>query len=134
MFGARAQNRDAGVNHRMPMMKTWRRPRRSAHDPALRTTVANASVYASITHCRALTPVSRSDAIDGRAVLTTAMSSMSIAVLTHTASRVARRTAVFFGVIGAVMARPDGRRGVYSEHPALRRLGHIGRNAWNPHG
>src|SRR3546814_13886347 len=116
MFGARAQNRDAVVNHRMPMMKTWRRPRRSAHDPALRTTVANASVYASITHCRALTPVSRSDAIDGRAVLTTAMSSMSIAVLTHPDSQGARRTAVFFGVIVAVVARPEGGRGGWTEH------------------
>src|SRR3546814_13912256 len=103
MFGARAQNRDAVVNHRMPMMKTWRRPRRSAHDPALRTTVANASVYASTTHCRALTPVSRSDAIDGRAVLTTAMSSMSLAVLQHNDGRGARRYSVFFGVFGSVL-------------------------------
>ncbi len=69
--------------------------------------MASASVYASITHWRELTPVSNSTAIDGSAVLTTAMSSMSIAVVTHTTASVARRVAELFGGVAGGIIGPS---------------------------
>src|SRR6185436_14217892 len=77
-----------------PAEKRRRRPKRSASDPAVSTVEASASVYASTTHCRPLSPLSRSSAIRESAVFTTAISSISIAVAAHTTTRVQR-----FGVM-----------------------------------
>ena len=96
------------MNRARPPVKRRRRPKRSASEPAVSTTLASASVYASTTHCRPLSPVPRSSAIRDSAVLTTAMSSMSIAVATQTTARVQRF------VVMAGSARPrradQGRR------------------------
>lgn len=92
MSAATVQSTEAAVNTRAPTTKTRRRPMRSAHAPALKTTVASASVYPSITHFSEFMLASNSRAMDGSAVLTTAMSSMSIAVAAQTTASVMRWT------------------------------------------
>ena len=54
------------------------------------TVAASEMVYASTTHCSPDRPVSRSAAIADSAVLTTAMSSMSMAVAAQTTTSVQR--------------------------------------------
>ena len=71
-----------------PIRNTARRPSRSANDPAVKTTAASASVYASITHWTSVKLADRSFSIDGRAVFTTVMSSSNMKVPTLTASKV----------------------------------------------
>ena len=85
---------DAAVKSERPIVKSRRRPSRSASEPAVSTTLASASVYASTTHCRPLRPVSRSSAMRDSAVFTTAMSSISIMVAAQTTARVQRCTLV----------------------------------------
>ena len=88
MSVASAQAPEARVKIERPMVKSRRRPRRSASEPAVSTTLASASVYASTTHCRPDRPVSRSSAMRESAVFTTAMSSISIAVAAQTTASV----------------------------------------------
>ena len=90
MLPAIAQTSEVTVKMPMPHAKTRRRPRRSATDPAVSTTVASASVYASTIHCRPERLAFRSSAMCERAVLTTAMSSISIAVARQTTASVPR--------------------------------------------
>jgi hypothetical protein len=75
---------DAIANRPSPAANTARRPMRSAIEPAVRTTAASASVYASITHCRSVKLAPRSFWTEGSAVLTTVMSSSSMNVPMHT--------------------------------------------------
>src|SRR3954468_18160758 len=63
-----------------PATKVRRRPMRSAREPAIRTTDASASVYASTTHWRSAKLPPRSLRMLGKAVLTTVMSSSSMNV------------------------------------------------------
>src|SRR3954452_20184907 len=88
MLPAAALAAEATVNSTTPKVNTRLRPRRSAIDPAVRTTDASARVYASTTHCRPERPASRSSAMCPSAVLTTAMSSMRIAVASEATARV----------------------------------------------
>src|SRR5579862_219484 len=88
MLGASAHASEEIVNNPIPHWKTRRRPKRSDSEPALRTTVASASVYASTTHCTPVRPAWRSRAMCGSAVFTTAMSSINIAVARQTTARV----------------------------------------------
>ena len=88
MVVASAQTSEVTVKIAIPQTKTRRRPRRSATEPAVRTTVASASVYASTIHCSPDRLASRSEAMWERAVLTTAMSSISIAVARQTTASV----------------------------------------------
>src|SRR4051794_9762225 len=80
MSGARPQAADDALNRTRPIANALRRPLRSASTPAVSTVAASGSVYASTTHCRPDSPVSRSSAMCESAVLTTLMSSMSITV------------------------------------------------------
>src|SRR3954447_14428581 len=80
MLPAAALAAEASVKRTTPTTKTRLRPSRSAIEPAVRTTEASARVYASTTHWSPERPASRSSAMCPRAVLTTAMSSMRIAV------------------------------------------------------
>ena len=106
MLPAAPHQSDAPVKTTSPITKSRRRPNRSAIEPDVRTTAASATVYASTTHWRPEIPASRLDAIFGSAVLTTAMSSMSMAVARHTTARVPRRLnmATPFGVENEVIA------------------------------
>ena len=88
MLPASAKASDAIVNRPIPISKISRRPNRSDSDPALSTTLASVSVYASMTHCTPESPECRSCAIRGSAVFTTAMSSISIAVARQTSASV----------------------------------------------
>ena len=90
MLVASAHQSEVAVKTAIPQTKMRRRPSRSASEPAVRTTVASARVYASTIHCRPLRPELRSDAMCESAVLTTAMSSMSIAVARQTTASVPR--------------------------------------------
>jgi hypothetical protein len=90
MWPARAQQRELVAKVPRPIRKSRRRPSRSASAPAVSTVAASASVYASTTHCRPERPVRRSAAMSDSAVLTTAMSSMSIAVAAQTTASVQR--------------------------------------------
>ena len=90
MLVASPQASEAPVNRIMPETNTSFRPRRSATDPALSTTAARASVYASTTHCTPVSPACRSRARYGSAVFTTAISSISIAVARHVITSVPR--------------------------------------------
>src|SRR4051812_16479179 len=109
MSCASPQASEARVNSDRPMVNIRRRPRRSARKPALSTVLASASVYASTTHCRPLRPVPRSSAMRDNAVLTTAMSSMSIAVAAHTTTRVQRWMLRMGGGSGGGRGRKVGR-------------------------
>ena len=62
------RRRRRAVKRARPPVKRRRRPKRSASEPAVSTTLASASVYASTTHCRPLSPVPRSSAIRDSAV------------------------------------------------------------------
>jgi hypothetical protein len=90
MSCARPHATEASVKPARPIVNRRLRPSRSASAPAVRTTLASASVYASTTHCRPPRPVFRSSAIRDSAVLTTAMSSISIAVAAQTTTSVQR--------------------------------------------
>ena len=68
------------MNSIRPSAKRRRRPKRSATAPAVSTVAASGIVYASTTHWRPLSPVSSPLAMSESAVLTTLMSSISIAV------------------------------------------------------
>jgi hypothetical protein len=96
MSVAAAHAAEATVKMARPMAKSRRRPMRSASEPAVSTVVAIASVYASTVHCRPARPAFRSSAIRERAVLTTAMSSMSIAVAAQTTTSVQRFVSIWF--------------------------------------
>ena len=80
MFPAAAHTTEVTVKSTRPTTNSRLRPSRSARKPALSTVLASASVYASTTHCRPARSVFRSAAMSDSAVLTTAMSSMSMAV------------------------------------------------------
>ena len=71
-----------------PAANTLRRPSRSASEPAVSTSAASVSAYASTTHWRSVKLAPRSSRIDGSATLTTVMSSSSMKVATETAIRV----------------------------------------------
>ncbi len=86
--GARPAASEASAKIPIPAANTARRPSRSAREPAVRTSAASDSVYASITHCTSVKEAPRSLWIEGSAVLTTVMSSRSMNVPTLTASRV----------------------------------------------
>ena len=84
-FGAIPQPNDAAVNSTRPIVKTRRRPTRSASDPAARTVVARVSAYASTTHWSWAKLASSSRWMSGSATLTTVMSSSNMKIAVHTA-------------------------------------------------
>src|SRR5262249_30781930 len=86
--GESPQSRDAAEKIASPKAKSRRRPNRSASDPAVSTSAASVSAYASTTHCRSLKLAPRSSRIEGSATFTTVMSSRSITVATETANKV----------------------------------------------
>ena len=86
--GASPAANEAAEKMPSPIANTALRPRRSASDPAVRTTAASDSVYASITHWTSVKLADRSFSIEGSAVFTTVMSSSNMKVPTLTASKV----------------------------------------------
>ncbi len=76
--GAAPQAAEAAANSTRPDMNTRRAPIRSPSAPAGRSRAANTIVYASTTHCRALTPPPRSRPIGGSATLTIVASRMTM--------------------------------------------------------
>jgi hypothetical protein len=104
--GARPQSSEATANSTIPKANTRRRPRRSASEPAVSTTAASVSAYASTTHCRSVNEDSRSRWISGSAVFTTVMSSRSMTVVTLTAVRVHHLRAIWtFLASGPIIVR-----------------------------
>src|SRR5215208_565536 len=79
---------EATVKIKKPNVKTRRRPIRSASEPAVSRNAASVSEYASTTHWRLERLAPRLDWMSGSATLTTVMSSSSMNVATHTASKV----------------------------------------------
>ena len=75
------------MNRTTPARNTRLRPSRSASEPALRTTVASMSEYASTTHWRSVKEAWSSFWISGSATLTTVMSSRSMKMATQTMTR-----------------------------------------------
>ncbi len=87
-LGASAHASEAAENSSRPARNERLRPSRSASDPAVSTTVASASEYTSITHCRSVKLAPRLCSSFGSAVFTTVMSSSSMNVAMTTAERV----------------------------------------------
>lgn len=85
---ASAQVSDEAVNRTRPPAKTSRRPRMSPSEPAVSSSDASISAYASITHCRSEKLECRSFWMSGRATFTIVMSSRSMNVAVQAASRV----------------------------------------------
>ena len=73
-LGARLQASEPTVNTARPAWKVFRRPIRSAVDPANISRLASTSVYASIVHCRPDTGECSSRPIDGSATFTIVLS------------------------------------------------------------
>ena len=94
--GASPATSEADEKIASPAANTARRPSRSASEPAVRTTAASDSVYASITHWTSVKLAERSFSIAGRAVFTTVMSSSSMKVPTLTATSVHHFLAIRF--------------------------------------
>ena len=99
---AAPQAAEATVNRTTPVRKTRLRPSRSPSEPALRTTVASVSEYASTTHCRSVKELWRSRWIFGSATLTTVMSSRSMKMATQTMTSV-----LHFRSIAATVTEKD---------------------------
>jgi hypothetical protein len=85
---ARPQTSDDSVKTASPMTNIRRRPRRSASLPPLSINEANVSAYPVTIHSSSERPTWRSAAIDGRATLTTVLSSMIMKRPNETAPRV----------------------------------------------
>src|SRR5215211_4822394 len=86
--GASAQSSEAREKIASPAANSLRRPSRSASEPAVSTSAASVSAYASTTHWRSVKLPPRSRRIDGSATLTTVMSRRSMNVATEAATRV----------------------------------------------
>ena len=71
VFGAAPQMTEAAVKEARPNTNTRRRPNRSPSEPPRMISAPRVSRYASVIHCRSLSPVCRSRAMVGRATLTT---------------------------------------------------------------
>jgi hypothetical protein len=72
----------------MPAAKTILRPNRSATEPAVSSSAAKLSAYASITHCRSDNEACNCRWISGSATLTIVISSNSMNTPSTTATRV----------------------------------------------
>ena len=79
-LGDTAHSSDVKENSDSPIAKSSRRPNRSASEPAVSSTEASVSAYASITHWMSEKLACRSLAIFGSATFTIVMSSSSMNV------------------------------------------------------
>src|SRR5215211_6381063 len=86
--GANAQSREETEKIASPAPNSLRRPSRSASEPAVSTSAASVSAYASTTHWRSPKLAPRSPRIDGSATFTTVISSSSMNVATEAAINV----------------------------------------------
>ena len=85
---ARPQSSEPSVKTTIPIENSSRRPKRSASEPAVSSSAASDSAYASITHCRSASEASNACSMSGRATFTIVTSSSSMNVPAATATRV----------------------------------------------
>src|SRR5262245_57831254 len=91
-FVASPQSSEAALKTTTPTTNTSRRPYRSASAPAVRMSAASVMAYASTTHCSPVRLASRLRWMLGSATFTIVMSTSSMKVVAHTATRVQRRS------------------------------------------
>ena len=87
---ASAHASDPPVNMTRPTRNSRRRPSRSPRVAAGSNSTASTRAYAALTHCRSGRLARRSRWIDGRATLTTVISSNNMNAAAHTSTRVHR--------------------------------------------
>lgn len=90
-FGATEHSAEPSVKITSPVLKTRRRPIRSAVEPASISSEAMTSVYASMVHCMPATVVCSSFCIDGRATFSTVLSRLTISRLMQQVPRITIR-------------------------------------------